>query len=1120
MAFPTNANQVQAFAGAMYGVQIGSITMAQVNNDILAAGSLTSALNSYYTASFGSVATATVAATVAANLGLTGDALNEGKAYITAQLNAAAPNARGAVIANTLNLFAGLASDATFGAAATAWNTKVNAAAAYTAAADVAIGTVVATPDAVFTLTANADTTLTGGSGADTYVAAFIADTATGTTVNPGDNLNGAGGIDTLNVSVSGLSTVAQSITSVSLSNVEKVLVSNFDSNADDTEDTDLSASLWTGVTTVGLSSSAATGDTTFSSLKNIVGAEMSSGAADLGVSYLSTVVTGTADTQTLALNGVTAGTFTADTGIETVAISAASTGASSTLTALAATGATKLTIDSDVALTISGSLGTTIKTIDASASAAGVSLVLGTVDLTVTGGAGNDTIRIDGSTVDANDTINAGDGTDNLQLTAAVASAATGAKLAGFENLYIYQDAAATATVTQSASFVSGITNVGLTKMTYTDDDDTTADAATITSAFTNMSATQTMSVSGITSAGDANDNGAMTAVATFALATDTNADAGTMTLGTATAAAVVAGANNAVTFNVTASDYETLSITNQGGTQTVGTLTAADATTLNITATKAFTITTLTAAAVTKLDASSSTANVTVGAVTAAAAITGGAGNDSFTGGANKDTILGGAGNDTISAAGGADSIDGGAGNDSITAGSGNDTVNGGDGDDTFTDAVADIDAAAAEVDSVDGGAGNDIFVIADFSDLTSGATINGGDGTDALRFSEAASHDFTANTTILTNVSNVEKIQFSGINGADTVTVNDAIISAGALTIEFVTGATGANTVSAAGVLASTSQVNFTDLTGLATTYLVGNGKDNAVMSDGDDTVTIGVNGHLTANDTLTGGTGADILTFTQNTASTNTITAAQLTNVTGFETFSIDNATDATAVNYVLTLTDAIVGAQVASGNTFTVTRDALNTGTTKIDASALTSGYAVSVTGGTGNDTLSGGAGADTLTGGAGTDSLTGGAGNDTFGLAITTNDTITDFSFGTATTSVDVLRITGVGADAVTEGAVVGNSASAAGDYGVLVLTDATYATAAAAAIAANLVDNSTDETLIIVYQNSLGNVTVVYDADSNTDGTAAETVIATLSGLSISSVASLINAGDFAFVA
>ena len=156
MSFRTNALKVQAFAGAMYGIQVGTTTMAQVNADITSAGGLSNALNGYYTSSFGSVANATVATTVATNLGLTGDALTNGAAYITAQLNAAAPGARGAVISNILDLFAGLTADATYGAFATAYNTKVTTATAYTGADNVAIGTVVAT-SSVFSLTAGTD---------------------------------------------------------------------------------------------------------------------------------------------------------------------------------------------------------------------------------------------------------------------------------------------------------------------------------------------------------------------------------------------------------------------------------------------------------------------------------------------------------------------------------------------------------------------------------------------------------------------------------------------------------------------------------------------------------------------------------------------------------------------------------------------------------------------------------------------------------------------------------------------------------------------------------------------------------------------------------------------------
>lgn len=979
-----------------------------------------------------------------------------------------------------------------------------------------------------FTLSSSADTgsAFAGTSNDDTYVAQIAGDLGTGTTLNAGDSLDGRAGTDTLIVSVAGASTAAVTSAAVTLTGVEKVLVSNFDSNTNDAHDNDFDASLWTGVSTVGLSASNTTGDTSFSNLGNIVTAEMSTGSADLTVGYLSTVVEGTADVQALKVSGLSAGTFTADAGIETVAIT--SNTVASTLAGVTATGATKLTIAGDKLLTVTGAIGTTMKTIDASASTGGVSLVLGTADLTVTGGSGNDTIRLDGGNVDANDSINAGSGTDSLQLTAAVTTAANGARLAGFENLFSYFDLTGNAgganaealTITQDVSLISGITNVGVTKMTYTDDNDTAADTGAVTAAFTGMSGTQTMSISGITSAGDANDNGAMTAAVTFALATDTANDSGTITLGTASAAAAVAGANNAITLDVTASDYETLTIKNQGGSQTVGTLTAADATTLNIDASKAFTITTLTASAVKNINASTSSANVTVGSVTAAATITGGSGNDNFTGGANADVISGGAGNDTLSGGAGNDSVDGGAGNDSITAGTGNDTINGGDGDDIFADAVANIDANATEVDSISGGAGNDTFVIADFSDLTSAATIDGGDGTDSIQISEDADIDFTANTTILANVRSIEKITFSALGGGGnrTITVNDGIITGGAITLELVTGVTAANTVNAAGVLASTSQVNFTDLAGLATTYSIGNGKDNAAMGDGGDTVTVTNNAYLSSSDTLAGGTGSDTLSFTYNTASTNTITASQLANVKGFETFSINNATDATLVNYVLTLDDTVVGNQVSAGTTFTITRDSGDDGTTKITGSSVSSSYALALTGGDGADTLIGGAGADTISGGNGADSLTGGAGNDTFSWAITNTglDRITDFDFGTSTTTVDVLKFTGGTWQSGTNVATASGTGTFA-NARVIVLDTAAYADISAMNTAVTtggaFAQTGTADS-VILWQDTLGQVHVTFDTDGATTG--GQTDLAILVGVTIADVAAKVTYADF----
>jgi hypothetical protein len=217
-----------------------------------------------------------------------------------------------------------------------------------------------------------------------------------GTTLNAGDTLNGLAGVDTLSITVAGASTAAVTSTAVTLNTLERVLVSNFDSNTNDAHDTEFNAALWTDVTTVGLTSSSATGDTIFSNLKNIVAAQLENGAGDLNVTYLSSVTAGTTDTQALALSGQTAGTFAADSGIETIAIT---TGLqSSTLTDLTAAGANKLTIAGSTGLTISTALNTAITAVDASANSGGVSLIFGTANLTVTGGSGNDTVRIDGS--------------------------------------------------------------------------------------------------------------------------------------------------------------------------------------------------------------------------------------------------------------------------------------------------------------------------------------------------------------------------------------------------------------------------------------------------------------------------------------------------------------------------------------------------------------------------------------------------------------------------------------------------------------------------------------------------------------------------------------------------
>ena len=219
MAFlPTNASQVQQFAVALYGIKVGTTTMAAVQADITAVGGLNNALNSYYTASFGAQTTAAVAATFVANLGLTGTAATEGAAYVTAALNAAPANARGAVISGVLNLFAGLTANETFGAAATAWNTKVAAAVAYTGAADASVAAGAEFTGTVFTLTTGADSgaAFTGGAGDDSF-------NATVATLGALDVVDGGAGADTLNIVDAG---AVASLGGATFSNIETVKIS------------------------------------------------------------------------------------------------------------------------------------------------------------------------------------------------------------------------------------------------------------------------------------------------------------------------------------------------------------------------------------------------------------------------------------------------------------------------------------------------------------------------------------------------------------------------------------------------------------------------------------------------------------------------------------------------------------------------------------------------------------------------------------------------------------------------------------------------------------------------------------------------------------------------------
>lgn len=194
----SNLPTIESFVGALYGYAVGSATMTQVNADITTYGGLNAALNAYYTAGFSSMTTANVAKTIVANVGLGTDA--NAIAYVTGQLNTAAPAARGAAVANILNAFTALTADPTYGAAATAWNSKVATSVSY-ASANVGDATLSDAAQAV-AVANSVGKTFTLTAGVDTFVGSAATDTfnAPAGTLSGLDKLVGNGGGDSLNI--------------------------------------------------------------------------------------------------------------------------------------------------------------------------------------------------------------------------------------------------------------------------------------------------------------------------------------------------------------------------------------------------------------------------------------------------------------------------------------------------------------------------------------------------------------------------------------------------------------------------------------------------------------------------------------------------------------------------------------------------------------------------------------------------------------------------------------------------------------------------------------------------------------------------------------------------------
>lgn len=317
-----------------------------------------------------------------------------------------------------------------------------------------------------------------------------------------------------------------------------------------------------------------------------------------------------------------------------------------------------------------------------------------------------------------------------------------------------------------------------------------------------------------------------------------------------------------------------------------------------------------------------------ITLSANDAFEAVAGSALADTITGNDRDNLLAGGGGNDTITGGDGADTILGEAGDDSIVGGAGNDILIGGTEDDNLT-----------------GGAGNDLYNFAQVgsedlgSDTITEGTGGSNDSFDALDFS-----DNTSGVTI--NLSTITPQTV--IPGQLTITLNanDAFENvAGSEFDDNITGNSRDNLITANG----------------GNDSLNGSSGTNTLSGNiGDDTLRSG-----TGNDSLVGGAGDDVYSFIRS-STTQSLGSDTLTDRTGMdnddgdalffglylEGVTVDlSSTSAQAVNPDLTITlNANDNFEILAG-----------------------SDLADSLTGNTRDNTLLGFGGNDSLIGGAGSD---------------------------------------------------------------------------------------------------------------------------------------------------
>ncbi len=427
----------------------------------------------------------------------------------------------------------------------------------------------------------------------------------------------------------------------------------------------------------------------------------------------------------------------------------------------------------------------------------------------------------------------------------------------------------------------------------------------------------------------------------------------------------------------------------------------------------------------------------------------------------GSGDDRIVGTLANDVLNGGGGADTISGGAGAD---------TLIGGDGDDVFTYVkLGDFLQGNAAVDSIDGGAGEDRFEISGRITFTAADSLARVTGVETFRQRDIESGpDFSANILIESDekLGSIRNFDLRGSSLATSVIDLSRITKDVSVRIE-----AGTNTISGGSgndVLTSSSGNNV---------FIGGAGVDTLIGGVNSDSFEYASFTNLFANnaviDSINGGAGADRIRVND----AITVTAA-------------DSFARVVAVETLL---------QSASGAASVVVSKDENLGSIRsLDLTASTASSTVNLSGVTQAMTVTTGSGNDTINGGSGADALKGGAGDDTFAYAkfsdfFANNAVIDSIDGGEGADSIQVAQaITLTAADSLARVAGVETvTQTATGAASVIIDKDANLGSIRSLDLAASTAASSV--TLTSVTQAMM--VTTGSSNDTITGGTGIDTL-------------------------